>query len=132
MRQSYCGRIFRASIDLSSPGHRIGFASMTDFELLREYASSKSEEAFATLVERYGSLVHSAALRQVRDRHMAEDISQAVFILLARKAAQISAKTVLSGWLLRTARFVALNASRRKSHRLHSEQEIMNQYSAET
>ena len=82
---------------------------MHDRELLREFARSGSEPVFEALVERYVGLVYSAALRQVRDAQHAEDITQAVFILLARKAAILPAGTVLSGWLLKTTRYVASN-----------------------
>jgi len=83
-----------------------------DMDLLRDYAARQSEQAFATLVARHVNLVHSAALRQVRDPELAGEITQTVFIILARKAAALSAKTILSGWLYRTAQFVA---KRRKS-----------------
>ena len=65
---------------------------MGDAELLRLYARDGSESAFQTLVERYLGLVHSAALRQVRDPHMSEDVAQVVFIILARKAGRLSAR----------------------------------------
>src|SRR5215472_12101804 len=81
--------------------------AMRDHQLLREFARTGSEPVFAALVERYVGLVYSAALRQVRDSQHAEDITQIVFILLARKAAQLSAGVVLSGWLLKTTRFAA-------------------------
>jgi RNA polymerase sigma factor (sigma-70 family) len=102
------------------------FAVMNDFELLREYAGRASEDAFTQLVNRYVNMVYSAALRQAGDTHAAEEIAQVVFIILARKAAAIRRDTILSGWLLRTTRFVALNARRREWHRRQTEQEAMN------
>src|ERR1043166_8980236 len=105
---------------------------MTDLDLLHEYAMRNSEEAFETLTSKYTNLVYSAALRQTRDPATAEEITQAVFIVLARKAAALRRDTVLSGWLLRTTRFVALNARRRELHRRHIEQQAMSLYPSET
>src|SRR5436189_174041 len=70
---------------------------MNDWELLQKYALHGSEAAFCTLVERYLNLVHSVAMRQVHDAHLAEEVSQAVFILLARKAGSLKDGLVLSG-----------------------------------
>ena len=83
-----------------------------DMALVREYAASQSEQAFETLVSRHVNLVYSAALRQARDADLAQEITQAVFIILARKAGSLSPKTILSGWLYRTARFAAADADR--------------------
>jgi RNA polymerase sigma factor (sigma-70 family) len=91
-----------------------------DMDLVREYARSQSEEAFAALVSRRVNLVYSAALRQVADVHLAEEITQTVFIILARKAAMLGPKTVVSGWLYRTTRYAsakALTITRRRQHR---------------
>src|SRR5438552_1848385 len=52
-----------------------------DMALVREYAASQSEQAFTTLVTRHVDLVYSAALRQVRDPNLAEEITQVVFII---------------------------------------------------
>ncbi|MCW5559434.1 MAG: sigma-70 family RNA polymerase sigma factor, partial [Verrucomicrobiae bacterium] len=73
---------------------------MTDAQLLREYAGSGSEAAFAELVSRYAGLVHAAALRQTGNPDWAEDVTQAVFVLLARKAGALSPDIVLAGWLI--------------------------------
>jgi RNA polymerase sigma factor (sigma-70 family) len=96
---------------------------LDDAELLSVYATQRSEEAFATLVKRHVSLVYSSALRQVRDPHLAEEITQAVFIILARKAGRLGRETVLAGWLCRTAHFAACNALKAARRRQHWEQE---------
>jgi len=95
---------------------------MSDLELLRGYVRDGSEEAFAQLAERHVDLVYSAAQRLVRDTHLAEDVTQQVFTLLARKAGQLGDDTILSAWLYRTARHVASDTLRRESRRLHREQ----------
>jgi RNA polymerase sigma factor (sigma-70 family) len=107
-----------------------------DMTLVREFAASQSEPAFAALVERHVALVHSAALRQTGDAHLAEEITQAVFIILARKAASLGPKTVLSAWLYRTTRYAAADALRAKRRRQAREQEahmqsILNQPDAD-
>jgi RNA polymerase sigma factor (sigma-70 family) len=96
---------------------------LDDIALLKEYAESGSESAFAELIARYVNLVYSAALRSVGNAHAAQEIAQAVFIILARKAKSLGDKTVLSGWLYQTARLTAANYSRTEIRRQHREQE---------
>jgi uncharacterized protein (TIGR03435 family) len=92
-------------------------AELTDHELLTQYARTGAEAPFATLVTRHINLVYSAARRYAGDDTLAADITQAVFILLARKAGSIGARTVLSGWLYQTARLTAANALKEKIRR---------------
>ena len=97
--------------------------TLNDMDLVREFARSRSETAFASLVERHINLVYSVALRQVRDSHLAEEVTQTVFIILARKAASLSSKTIVSGWLCQTARFAAAKALTSNSRRQNREHE---------
>ncbi len=82
---------------------------MNEHELLAKYARTESEPAFAALVARHVNLVYSAALRFTGNPHHAGEITQAVFIILARKAGGRRRGTVLSGWLYQTARLTASN-----------------------
>jgi RNA polymerase sigma factor (sigma-70 family) len=97
--------------------------SLADQQLLRDYTERHSEAAFAELVRRHVDLVHSAALRMVRDAHLAEDVTQGVFLALARNAAQLTNRPVLSGWLHRTAQNLAANTVRSDVRRRAREQE---------
>src|SRR2546427_8455232 len=94
-----------------------------DSALLRQYVENQSDEAFAALVTRHINLVYSVALRSVGDPHQAEEITQAVFILLAKKAAQLRHDRALSSWLFQATRLTASNFVRSESRRQHLEQE---------
>src|SRR5277367_6328402 len=94
-----------------------------DIFLLHEFAATESETAFAALVSRHISLVYSVALRSTGNFHAAQEISQAVFIILSRKAKSLGSKTILSGWLYQTARLTAANFLRGEIRRQQREQE---------
>jgi DNA-directed RNA polymerase specialized sigma24 family protein len=96
--------------------------TMDDWELLQAYAANRSEAAFTELVRRHLNWVYSAAWRQVGDPHLAEDVTQSVFVLLARKADSLGRGTILGGRLFRTARFVAGRALRAEVRRKHREE----------
>lgn len=97
---------------------------MNDIQLLQEYAGRSSEDAFGTLVCRHIDLVYSTAMRQVGNHHAAEEITQTVFLLLARKARTFDARTVLPVWLFRAARLSATNYLRAEIRRSRREQEV--------
>ena len=88
-----------------------------DRELIIRYARQRDEGAFGELVHRYLNLVYSAALRQVRDPHLAEDVSQMVFAKLARKAGSLPEELVLAGWLHADTRLTSLQILRQERRR---------------
>src|ERR1043166_9060155 len=94
-----------------------------DIALLREYAERDSEEAFAALVTRHVDKVYSVALRHTRNPHQAEEITQAVFVILARKSNRLNKRVILAGWLCRTARLSAVTYVRSEIRRMRREQE---------
>ncbi|MDR3460426.1 MAG: TIGR03435 family protein [Verrucomicrobiae bacterium] len=98
-------------------------SELDDHQLLAEFARDNSEAAFAALVQRHVNLVYSTALRSIGNAHAAEEITQAVFIILARKAQGFSRKIMLSGWLYQTARLTAANFLRGEMRRQQREQE---------
>lgn len=85
---------------------------MEDTQLLAEYSRTKSEQAFSQLVRRHLGLVLAAARRQVSDETLAEDVAQAVFLVLADRANSLGKDVVLAGWLVRTTQFIASRALR--------------------
>ncbi len=98
-----------------------------DMELVRQYVAAQSESAFATLVSRHANLVYSAALRRVGNPQLAEEVTQAVFIILARKAGSLNTQTILPGWLYRTAGYVSGHALKQELRRQQREQEAFMQ-----
>ena len=95
----------------------------TDSELLGEYATTGVEAAFGTLVERHIGLVYSAALRIVVDPHLAQDVTQTTFAVLAREARHLITHPALPAWLHRTASNHAAKLVRGEMRRRAREQE---------
>jgi RNA polymerase sigma factor (sigma-70 family) len=101
----------------------------SDVQLLEQYARQGSEAAFGEIVARYADLVYSAALRQLRSPDAARDVTQTVFIDLARKsrslAHKLPANGAIVGWLYRSTRFAALNFIRNDQRRQNTERQVM-------
>ena len=98
---------------------------MDDGELLKRYAMAGSEKAFRQIVERNVPLVYSAALRKTGNRSVAEDVTQVVFIILAKKARELSKGIILAGWLYRTTYHIATKAMVKEYRRRQREQEAL-------
>src|SRR6185503_19239334 len=100
---------------------------MTDSQqLLADYAAHGSETAFRELVSRYLNLVYSTALRLVGgNRQLAEDVSQTVFINLAKKASTLPASVMLGGWLHQHTFHVATKTMRSEWRRQSREREAV-------
>jgi len=88
---------------------------MDDAVLLGRYVETGCQASFQEIVTRHSGWVYSLSLRAVRDRHLAEDVTQAVFIILAKKASAIREGTPLSGWLFKAARFAVSDALKRRT-----------------
>lgn len=96
---------------------------MTDRELLRRYATDgpDAHDAFAALVRIHAGWVYAVARRRVGDRALAEDVTQAAFIVLAQKGKRLPPGTPLAPWLFRVTTFAASRALRDESRRRRHE-----------
>jgi RNA polymerase sigma factor (sigma-70 family) len=95
-------------------------ADLTDAQLVERFVTHKDEAAFAALVERHGPLVLGVCKQVLHDEHSAEDVFQATFLVLARKAGSIRGGQALGSWLYRVAvnlaRTARTAALRRQAH----------------
>ncbi|MGD0812406.1 MAG: DUF6263 family protein [Verrucomicrobiota bacterium] len=96
---------------------------LDDIALLRAYVEHNSEEAFGEIITRHVNKVYSVALRHTRNPLQAEEITQAVFVILAQKARHLGRRVILSGWLYQTARLTSVTFIRSEIRRAHREQE---------
>lgn len=97
----------------------------SDSELLRRYAQDRSEAVFAEIVGRHVDLVYSAACRRVGgDPHLAAEVTQEVFLSVARRAERLARHPVLNAWLHTSTRNAAANLLRRERRRASHHREI--------
>src|SRR5262249_49748720 len=96
---------------------------MDDWDLLQRFEQTRCERAFAELVARHAGLVYATCRRRLRDAHLAEDVTQAVFIVLARRPPMRRKGAALVGWLYQTAIYACNNAMRTERLRVRHEQQ---------
>jgi len=96
--------------------------SLSDSDLLRQYAQERSEAAFAEIVRRHLDLVYSAAKRQIHSAELAEEVAQSVFVDLSRKAVNFDFATPLVAWLHVVTRRTAIDFIRTEARRRTREQ----------
>jgi RNA polymerase sigma factor (sigma-70 family) len=101
----------------------------TDAELLQRFAACADEAAFRELVERYAGMVYGVAVRILGEAAPAEEVSQAVFTILARKARGLGQKK-LSGWLHDAAVLEARNHARKVARYRRAVSAYQNEMSA--
>src|SRR5262245_22532065 len=83
----------------------------TDRELLQRFAAVRDESAFAALVQRHGVMVLRICRRVLASAQDAEDVCQATFLTLARKASVVTWQESVRCWLQTVARRLSLQAS---------------------
>ena len=107
--------------------------TMNDHQLLSGYVHG-DERAFESLVGKYFPMVYTVAVRRTRDPHLAEEIAQSVFLILARKARRLSSRSSVAGWLIRTSRFVCRDAIKMCRRRQQNERRLAStiEHQAET
>lgn len=106
---------------------------MTDDQLLRRFADEHSEAAFTELVQRHLPLVRATALRRVGgDAHAADDVTQQVFVALARKAAALRGHATLAGWLYTATHHATADWVRREQRRKQRETVASSMHSQES
>jgi RNA polymerase sigma factor (sigma-70 family) len=109
--------------------------AMTDRELIESFVSSGNEESFAELVKRHTSMVHATCCRVLRNAELAEDATQATFIVLARRARPLPPAASISGWLyvtaLNSARELRRSLLRRQKHE-HEAALMRSEFNSET
>lgn len=96
---------------------------MESRDQLRRFAHDGDEEAFASVVQAHLDLVYNVASRHVNDHHLAEEVCQRVFQILARKASRLTRHPALHAWLFRTTLYEASKARRSESLRQRKHQE---------
>jgi len=105
---------------------------LADAALLARFVAERDEAAFAALVRRHGPMVLGVCRRVLRHAHDADDVFQATFLVLARKAARLDGRRPLAGWLYIVARNLALKLRARAACRRTRDKEIRDMITTES
>jgi RNA polymerase sigma factor (sigma-70 family) len=95
---------------------------MNEHELLAQFSRTRSPELFQQIVQRYVDFIFATARRQLRDEHLAQDVTQAVFLLLAKKAGSLPTNRPVLAWLHKATCYASANAARSVATRRRHEQ----------
>jgi RNA polymerase sigma factor (sigma-70 family) len=98
---------------------------MNEYDLLKAFRDERSEKAFAELVRRYAGLVYSVAKRRLANATLAEDITQIVFIRLAKTPPKAQSDAELAAWLHRTTVYVTIDTWRSETRRRNREKQTI-------
>ncbi|HLN27387.1 MAG TPA: sigma-70 family RNA polymerase sigma factor [Gemmataceae bacterium] len=109
---------------LLRPFHDEEVANFTDAQLLERFLHARDAGAFTSLVHRHGAMVLAVAVRVLNDEHEAEDVFQAAFLVLARRARSIRRKKALGAWLYQVAYHLAIRARAEKAQRRVQERQM--------
>jgi DNA-directed RNA polymerase specialized sigma24 family protein len=90
---------------------------LTDHQLLEQFLTRQDQSAFSALVQRHGPSVLSLCRGLLRHLQDAEDVFQATFLVLARKAGSIRKHDSLGSWLYGVAHRLACKARARAAVR---------------
>jgi RNA polymerase sigma factor (sigma-70 family) len=99
-------------------------AGLTDAQLLGLFVERREEAAFEALLRRHGPMVWGVCRRVLGNAADAEDAFQAAFLVLVRKAAAVSPREALGGWLYGVAYRTALEARKRRARRRTKEKQV--------
>jgi RNA polymerase sigma-70 factor, ECF subfamily len=94
--------------------HLLDLANLPDADVVA-LAQSGREPAFRELIRRYERPVFSLVFRMVRDRELAEDLTQDTFIKVLNNIERYRPEFKLSSWLFKIANNVAIDHLRRRS-----------------
>jgi RNA polymerase sigma factor (sigma-70 family) len=99
----------------------------TDRQLLERFSQLGDEPAFARLVRRHGAMVLGICRDVLRDDHDAEDVFQATWLVLARRARTVCWQESIGGWLYEVSHRLALKARGQASRRRNREAPLVDE-----